>query len=48
MKCQSLLSGKNKKTSIVNLSSAELAQGVVKFKSLYFILVLIYEYSRDV
>ena len=28
MKCQSLFSGENKKKKIVNLSSAELAQGV--------------------
>ena len=31
MKCQILFSGKNKK-NIINLSSAELAQGVVKVK----------------
>ena len=33
MKCQSLISGKkNKKKNIINLTSAECAQGVVKVK----------------
>ena len=34
MKCQKLFSGKNKK-NIINLSSAELAQRVVKVKELF-------------
>ena len=36
MKCQNLFSGKNKK-NIINLSSAELAQGVVK---VFFFIVI--------
>ena len=32
MKCQSLIDGKNKK-NIFSLSSAEFAQGMVKFKT---------------
>ena len=33
MKFQTLFSGKNKKKNIINLSTAELAQRVVKVKS---------------
>ena len=37
MKCKILLSGKNKKKNIINLSSAELAQRMIKVKDPFLI-----------
>ena len=39
MKCQILFSGKNK-LIITSLSSAELDQGVVKVKEMYWMIIL--------
>ena len=49
MKCQILFSGKNKK-NIINLSSAENAQRVVKVKEVYFLntcIDLVYTWAID-
>ena len=46
MKCQILFSGKNKK-NIINLSSAENAQRVVKVNPLSLVLQLMIDYNRS-
>ena len=45
MKCQILLSGKNKR-NIIKLSSAELAQRVVKVKEYFFMRFFLFHFSR--
>ena len=46
MKCQILFTGKNKK-NIINLSSAENAQRVVKVKHVYLTVFFIGHYNDD-